>query len=234
MVPYNTTSTGGSGAVGAYGLPGTVVGQFVWCATARDRVNAGDPNATSLRNSDTCYMRGLKEKILITTASGIAWRWRRICFTVKNIIPPVGTPDSLEVSPNGWVRLLANQWATPYGIGMQSLVFRGAAGLDWTDVFTAKTDNSRATIRYDKTRMITSGNASGTMKSYNMWHAMNKNLVYDNDESGDTETTSTKSTGGKAGMGDYYVMDFFAASSGAVAGDGLSFGPEATLYWHEK
>nr|QJB18685.1 MAG: capsid protein [Genomoviridae sp.] len=236
MIPYNTTSTGGNGAVGPYGLPYTQVGQFIWCATARDRIGSGDPNASSLRTSDVCYMRGLKEKILISTNTGLSWRWRRICFTVKNIVPPVGTPDSLEVSPNGWVRLIANQWATTYGIGMQGLVFRGASGLDWNDVFTAKTDNTRVSIMYDRTRIIKSGNGNGTMISPKLWHPMNKNLVYDNDESGDNETTSTKSTGGKPGMGDYYVMDFIAAGPGGTSAtsDGITFSPEATLYWHEK
>jgi len=234
MIPFVTNAAGvPTSGVGRYGLAGNQVGQFVWLATARDRIGSGDPNAGSLRTSDVCYMRGLKEKVMLSTTNGSAWRWRRICFTAKGLVPPTGTVDSLEVSPNGWVRLLANQWTSALGNGFNSLIFKGTAGVDWTDVFTAKTDNTRVTIKFDKTFVITSGNSNGTVRMFNLWHPMNHNLVYDNDENGDNESGATRSTSGKAGMGDYYVMDYFV-SVDAASSESLYISPEATLYWHEK
>lgn len=234
MISFVTNAAGvPTSGVGRYGLAGDQVGQFVWCATARDRIGTGDATATSLRNSDVCYMRGLKEKILISTTGGSAWRWRRICFTAKGLVPPSGTVDSLEVSPNGWVRLMANQWTSALGNGFNSLIFKGTAGLDWTDVFTAKVDTSRVTIKFDKTFVVSSGNANGIVRNFNLWHPMNQNLVYDNDENGESEINSTRSTSSKAGMGDYYVIDYFV-SVDASASQLLYISPQATLYWHEK
>lgn len=62
---------------------------------------------------------------------------------------------------------------------------------------------------------------------------MNKNLVFSNDEAGETETSDAFSTVGKAGMGDFYIYDIFQ-SIGTDAAQHLAFEPQATLYWHEK
>ena len=63
---------------------------------------------------------------------------------------------------------------------------------------------------------------------------MNHNLVYGDDEVGGQEATTLFSTEGKAGMGDYYVVDLFQPSFGAGESDTLYFRPQATLYWHER
>lgn len=63
---------------------------------------------------------------------------------------------------------------------------------------------------------------------------MNKNLVYDDDESGDQEATSYQSVESKAGMGDYYVLDLIQAGSGGGTGDVILVQANSTLYWHEK
>lgn len=63
---------------------------------------------------------------------------------------------------------------------------------------------------------------------------MNANLLYDDDEAGTSMVPSYFSTEGRAGMGDYYVLDIIAAGSGATSTDQLTFNPQTTLYWHER
>jgi len=63
---------------------------------------------------------------------------------------------------------------------------------------------------------------------------MNKNLVYDDDESGDNETTNYYSVDSRAGMGDYYIYDIITPGAGGVASDQILLTSNASLYWHEK
>jgi hypothetical protein len=63
---------------------------------------------------------------------------------------------------------------------------------------------------------------------------MNHNLVYDDDENGDVESSSYNSTTSRAGMGDYYVIDMFQPGAGGSSTDLLQITTNSTLYWHEK
>lgn len=206
---------------------------FFWCATARDREsNAGNPTADSVRTSQTCFMRGVKEHIRITTNDSTSWAWRRICFTGKGVwSSQTTTVDSIETSA-GWTRVLTNVVTTGYYQAVVGSLFKGTQGVDWDSVSTAKTDSTNFKIWYDKTRVINSG-SGGVMRDYKIWHPMNKNLVYDDDEQGEDESPARYSTIGRPGMGDYYIMDFFIPNVIATAHT-LTFGTEATLYWHEK
>lgn len=219
---------------GGYGMPGNITSVFIWNATARDRLsNNNQPTASSVRESDTCFMRGLKERITIRTGSQASWRWRRICITMKgyeqNFAPTY--PD--QENSNGWMRMLRNYNGLPVLAAFTDYIFKGNQGVDWFDVMNAKIDTNRVTLKYDKIRTINSGNGVGKYANYNLWHPMNHNLVYANDESGEGESNQVVSTQGRAGMGDYYVIDLFTCATGG-SGDSLLFQPEATLYWHEK
>lgn len=243
MQPVVANNSGGGAVPGPYGYSafgsaGTVVpAQFIWCATARDRVSnlsPGDPNASSVRTKDNVYMRGLKERILLQTNSNVPWRWRRICFTVKGLYASAdGAVDSLENS-NGWTRFISNFYNTNFGNHINTFLFKGSFGIDWNDVLTAKVDTQRVTVKYDVLRNINSGTNYGVLRSYKMWMPMNKSLVYANDELGESESSDTHSTQGKAGMGDYFIVDYFQSHAVATSNDSLSFEPQATLYWHER
>lgn len=218
---------------------------FPWNATARDMADTTNvPNvrsAISARTSTVCYMVGLSENIEIQTNSGCPWQWRRICFTVKGDMPgaAAGTTTytpAFETS-NGQMRvvnLLSGNRNTGAVYSLFEVLFRGQNSSDWTDCMIAKTDSNRVTIKYDKTRTIASGNEDGMIRSYKMWHPMHSNLHYNDDENGDKSTTRAGTAQGKAGMGDYYVLDIIRARIGATSSDQLVFTPHATLYWHEK
>jgi len=231
MLPYTTNPDGSGGTPTSFGVPQTG-GFFLWCATARDRVSSqGDANAGSLRESDTVFMRGLKERIILTPNTPVSWMWRRITFTVKGSnFGPIA--NSIETS-RGWNRLLVNSNNSTTSLGITTFVFDGAQNVDWFDTMTAKVDTQRVTLMSDKTRVIGSGNQLGRFHRYKYWYPMNKNFIYANDENGETESTETYHATGKAGMGDYYVLDIFkCADTGNT--HILDFNPEATLYWHEK
>jgi len=224
----------------------------IWIATAQDLVDgvgAGTRvSEAAARTATTCYMRGLGEHIRIQTSSGIPWFWRRICFTFKGAAftqydtrdtPILTDPINLRYqdSSNGMQRLFANEYLNnmPNTIdGEDDVIFKGRKSIDWSDPIIAPLDTSRITVKYDKTITIKSGNDRGTVREFKLWHPMNKNLVYGDDEAGDNMTTVFRSVTSKAGMGDYYVMDVITPGSGAVTSDQLLLQSNSTLYWHEK
>ncbi|QCX29472.1 capsid protein [Plant associated genomovirus 17] len=247
MVVYtNTTIAAPQGGVSyaktAAVLTGNQTYIFPWIATARDlTIGVGTNYPTvaneSARTASLCYMRGLKEATNIRTTTGVAWQWRRVCFTLKGQrlyqANGAGQYFLLETS-DGIVRVVNNVNGTSLGDSILDLVFDGKAGSDWLNIFNAKLDNQVISVKYDKTRTIASGNQNGIMRTYRDWLPMNKNLMFDDDENAAGEQTQPWSISGRQGMGDYYVMDFFQAAQGAAQTDQLVFSPEATLYWHEK
>nr|UBJ26132.1 capsid protein [Red panda feces-associated gemycircularvirus] len=224
---------------------------YIWCPTARDFTSStsgakGNISDIATRTASTCYMRGIAERIEVQTSTGIPWQWRRICFRYRgNLYGANGNSQSgayqthLETT-NGFQRVsvqFTDTTATGNTIenSLTNLIFRGTPGSgDWFDYMNAPLDPTRIDIAYDKQTVISSGNASGKIFRKKLWHPMNKNLVYDDDEQGGTEASTYYSMHGKQGMGDYYIVDFFKAGIGAAQGDQLSFEPQSTLYWHEK
>lgn len=227
--PDNTAPTLGGQIITGNTAPAV----FLWCATARDRpTSTEDQEADSVRTATTCYMRGLKERVTFLTNSGASWRWRRICFTIRGTLPLEATPVSLETS-NGWIRLVKRIESTSTWSNFQAIVFKGGAGVDWLDSYEAPLDTTRIDVKYDRRRVLNSGNQQGKYFDFGHWFPMNKNLVYGDDEFAQSENAASRSTTSKAGMGDYYIMDIIESATGLQA-DTLGFSPEATLYWHEK
>lgn len=234
MLPVGASASGASPVAGPITMQGNQNYQLVWCATRRLMENT--LNFTPHRNSIACYMRGLKERIAITTNNSTSWKWRRICFTVKGFRGLLGVQSNVDslFTSQGWVRLLAQHHNDDMGNTLNSILFEGAAQVDWIDAMTAKTSSTRVKVMSDRTVVINSGE-EGVMRDYKRWYPMNKTLVYDDDENGPNNLTSSGySSQGRQGMGDYYVVDYFRANTTASDADTMTFSPEATLYWHEK
>lgn len=223
--------------------------QILWCATAMDLSDQtgsiGTTAEQAQRTSTVCYMRGLSEHIRIQTSSGIPWFWRRICFTYKgndfNFTASGDTPingiQPFLDTPTGIQRYVLNQQVNTQAntiAAQQGKIFKGASGVDWNDPIIAPVDTNRVTLKYDKTQILRSGNANGTIRESKLWHPMSHNLNYDDDEAGSLELTNYFSTDAKAGMGDYYVYDVIRAGIGGTASDLLYMNFNSTLYWHEK
>ncbi|QSX73077.1 capsid protein [Delphin genomovirus 2] len=240
------TVTPGPLRTGPSYLSGQLTYLIPFVATARPALqvdgSAGSPIERAVRTSQTCFMRGLKEKISIRTDTGAPWRWRRIAFTYKG--------DTLYSTEAGQNRLMsyfkdtgtnqsgmariATTWtqSPPAFDELCRILFKGTRNLDWDNEFIAPTDTARVKIVYDKTTTIQAGNEAGVYRTYSRWHGMNKNLVYDDDEEGTTEGLRRFSVEGPAGMGDYYIFDFFQSNGNAE--DQLALSYNSTLYWHEK
>lgn len=239
MLPTSTGPDGSFPAQRGFIAAGNVTTMLVWCPTARGRDLNADANAVSLRTTDLCYMRGLKEKVNIQNYNdnvanfAANWKWRRIVFTAKGLYNNLGSSiDFLETS-NGYVRLLADQSASVFGSVITSQLFQGVLNTDWNNPFTAKTDTTKYRVLYDKTFSLSGGNGAKRFWNFNMWHGFNKNLQYANEEQGKGETVNNYSTNGRPGMGDVYVVDLLQCAQNTAA-DTILFEPEATLYWHEK
>lgn len=187
-------------------------------------------------NQSNDLREGSQGKIRLQTLGGVGWSWRRICYTLKGdrILNGDIDPSSSQyfrLTSNGMVRLVHQE---PSSRTIET-VFQGQQGQDWENAMNAKVDTRNISVMYDRIRTIQSGNESGVSRHYNLWHPMNKNIVYEDEEAGDSMFTSAVSTESRAGMGDYYVTDFFEPNRGGVAGDDdLEFQPHATFYWHEK
>lgn len=221
----------------------------MWIATGQDLTDGnsvlGGPAQEAQRTATTCFMRGLSEHIRIQTSSGLPWFWRRFVFTFKgaDFQNPAGndTPISnsfrLLDTTNGMQRLFFNELVNnmPNTINNHdTLLFKGAKGVDWNDPIIAPLDTRRITVKFDKTWTLRSGNANGVVTERKLWHPMNKNIVYNDDENGTGTNTSYTSVSSKAGMGDVYVCDFIQPGTGGGSTDFLLLTANSTLYWHEK
>lgn len=215
---------------------------FPWIPTARPGVHKTNSIPAygieqSTRSSTTCFMRGLKETVEMQSNSGVAWQWRRLCFTLKgtSLINQASASVAFNLqATNGMQRVVNNAVGQPAGNVIVGLIFRGSQGIDWNNYMNAPIDTERISVCYDKTRTIQSGNSSGVLRKYSIWHPMNKNMVYDDEEIGDSGAYSPYATDGRLGMGDYYVIDIVVSAFGSSSSDELVWGPNATLYWHEK
>uniref|UniRef100_A0AAU6S5C9 Capsid protein n=1 Tax=Eptesicus serotinus feces associated gemykolovirus 3 TaxID=3139978 RepID=A0AAU6S5C9_9VIRU len=246
----NTNGTGATQtvALGNLLVPGSTGYAWVpWHATAMD-IDALSiiPNDAS-RTSSTCYMVGLAENLKFQTSTGLPWFHRRICFSIKGPNPFAGI-SSLDNTANQstnfyadtsngmerlWFNLQVNNSTTTLA-AQQALLFKGVQGKDWTDVITAPLDNTRVSIKYDKTWTISSGNSNGIVRERKMFHSMRRNLVYDDKETGQGKLNSYYSVNSKLGMGDFYVIDIIQPGSAGTASDLLLLSATSTLYWHEK
>jgi len=229
-------------------LPGTNPAQYpmLWCATARDSTVGASGQATvsddASRTSQTCFMRGISEKIEIQVADGVPWQWRRICFTYRNlttIVPNNTTNGTAFLSyardtNTGYVRTMNLIPTAAQVDAFEGILFRGSKTRDWIDPMIAQVDPLRVDVKYDKTITIASGNEDGVIRKYSRWHGMNKNLTYADDEFGNEMVEAFHSVSDKRGMGDYYICDYFTPRKGAQTSNQLSVNMSATLYWHEK
>lgn len=255
----NSTATGALATISqnpltiAGGTSGATLGLVHFRPTAMDLdTSNGAYNSIvseSSRTSTTCYMRGFAENIRVETSTGNPWFHRRICITSKDAaflnINPADTPGTdrayaatgaIETS-NGWQRLASNvitDTLTNTYTAWLGLLFKGAQGIDWDDFVTAPVDTRRVDLKYDKTFIYRSGNERGVLKERKLWHPMNANLTYDDDESGAGESTFSFSVRDKRGMGDYHIFDFFSQGSSGSTSDLLKIRYTSTMYWHEK
>lgn len=215
----------------------------LWMASARPycATNIGE----SARQRQTIYVRGLKERVQVSTGTGAAYRWRRIVFTFKGnflynqtdaIVPWLDTLSGTQTNYADMRRLINLMPSDQYA-NLRDQLYDGKEGDDWNYEFSAKVDTQTINLLSDKIYTLAPGNDTGTYRQYNIWTPINKNLVYNDDEDGGGNAGGDAyiSTSSRPGIGDIYVYDVFAQCNAPLTGTAsLFFAPEATFYWHEK
>lgn len=245
----NTNGTGGTQTVSLGNLlvaGSTGYAWVPWQATAQDLDALSTVPNDANRTATSCYMVGLAENLKFQTSSGLPWFHRRICFTIKGPNPfasistldtPNQTTNFFADTTNGMERLFFNlqvNSSTTTLANQQALLFKGIQGKDWIDPITAPVDNLRVSVKFDNTRTISSGNSNGIVRERKIFHPMRKNLIYDDEEAGESKQSSYYSVDSKLGMGDYYVLDIIQPGTGGTSTDLLLLSATSTLYWHEK
>lgn len=215
---------------------------FPWICTARDNQSKagtnGGPEDEAARGTKSPYMVGIKEILSMQTSTATPWQWRRICFTLKGSRLWSTAPENsywMPITSNGYGRLVNSLRSGGGGKSqLYDFLFKGTGQSDWYDPLVAPPDRSTVTVKYDKTVTISSSNNIGRFHTRRLWHPMKQNLVYADDQYGGDTIESNVSVESKAGMGDYYIIDFFRCLSGSTSADKISIDYEATLYWHER
>lgn len=216
--------------------------ETIFCPTARlldsDGTSKDEPQA---RTTSHCFARGVKEKMTVSIEGGAPWRWRRIAFSIKDLqatiaaLPTLSTAYDGTTGGIGHFRPNTDFFNTPTATNLHSIIFEGTQSLDWTSLFTATVDTSRVTLHYDKVSTYNNGNASGSVKQRNHWFPLNKNIVYTDDQAGNTMFTNGFSVTSREGMGDFYILDIIGRAFGnAVSGENLYIDQETTYFWHER
>lgn len=225
----------------------------LFCPTAR-QLAPGVDAGMSMRQSQTTYAVGYKERLQVDVSGGGVWKWRRIVFAYKGgnaLWRGTDTEDwtepffskSVKSEPNDPTPLapdMARVIAVPTNkqhLAIRDLLWDGSEGLDWASEFTAKVDTKRVRLLSDKTYSFNPGNESGTSRSYNLWYPLRKNIVYDDTEIGGNAfgVGSVTSVQSKLGLGDVYIYDIVENMvKSKDTGEAFRFSPEGTYYWHER
>lgn len=213
----------------------------LFCPTGQYRSEVGGPQG---RETPSVYARGYSETVRLLPSNGVAWQWRRIVFRYKGNV--YGSDfgfgaDSQTVyfaphgDSNSYGRLI-NQVSGNAFVNLAGMLFKGTAGIDWSNQFDAKIDTSRATLVSDVTRTLRSGNAEAHPHYFKLWYPFNKTLVYDDENIGDDKSfSSAYSAQGKMGMGDCYIYDIFAPEIGSVSTSAsIRLNMTGAYYWHER
>ena len=231
MLAWSNSTNAGTSKTLAQGpafIAGTGGGAtFLWCPTAMEMDNDALIRNPAARTSSTIYAKGVSEHLRIQTNTGVPWFHRRICFTWRGPGSFRGTVagdtptqpftpylDTTAGIQRPWLNQNINAMPTTVN-DQRGIIFKGQQNIDWSDPLIAPVDTTRVDLKFDKTWTLQSGNANGVVRERKLWHGMNKNLTYDEDENGQQQGTTYYSVDSKRGMGDYFIYDIITPGEAA-------------------
>nr|QVW56455.1 MAG: capsid protein [Emberiza tristrami Genomoviridae sp.] len=202
---------------------------------------------TARRSSTRPYYIGLSEEYSITPTDNSMWFWRRVVFASKEDIgapqgasTQMGTESAVNsaISTRPMRDLSGNNTSINYGQIYTDLVgdlFEGIYTTDWTNPLRAKVDRRLVTVLSDRLRTITSHNDVARPAIIKTYVPIKKTVEYQDEENGLNISSYPISVTSKPGIGNIYVVDFFACPRPA-GGDTstIAISSQSTLYWHEK
>lgn len=222
------------------GLPGGYSGgsaTFLFCPSFRQRavdVSGETEDATAARLTQSTYVRGIKEKIYVTTAGGSPVRWRRIVYETKNRATNI-TAGSYQATLPADVRVRPMQVQTPGSIlAIAGHVMAGVIGTDYLSLINGKPDPNKVRVYRDNTYTLNPGNATGHAKEHTFWTGINGTLTYADNEAGNDEVSSPWAEEGRMGLGNIFILDIFDIAITTTPPTEVSFVPQTTYYWHER
>lgn len=215
---------------------------FLFIPSGRDSAWTEGEGKYARQKSQT-FCKGYAEKVTFETSNSANWLWRRVVFMTKNPLIhsafPLNTVTNRTDTDEGYNRVLWNFFGSSTEASearetLQDCVFQGQAGVDWNDRYTAKLDTKQITVISSVTMRLSGGNDAARIHHAKRWYPINKNIVYDEDEAGNSKEAGREfSTLGKPGAGNLYVMDTFHCANG-TSSDVMSFNPQGVYYWHER
>jgi hypothetical protein len=229
-----------------FGEPITLRGETpflsLFCPTARSSTRTETEYS---RNRSSIYAVGYREAIQFHTNNGGQWVWRRIVFSMKGPQIHQNFPQNTLFSFRGagqgesgysrpfWNLLGAGPDTNVPREPTEDLLFSGESGKDWYSRLTAKVDSTRVTVHMDRIRNIRGGNAEARRHTYKDWVPIRKNILYDEEESGDVKTFADFSVNSKIGFGDLYVYDYIECNTPDDS-YAMDLDCQACFYWHER
>lgn len=244
MIPAVVAADGSGFTTGPYSSGTDQQAFFVFCPTFRIPFvpgTGGNLSNISQREASYTFAKGIKEncRLYVSGPGGVLWRRLVISFHSDPQAGPIGgwAPKwtTAKNSTTGYARALYNQLAGSNFPSIQSNLWRGFGGVDWTDDFTAKPDTQLVKVHYDRTMSFNPGagtTASSTIYSKSFYHPLNKMMLYADDEQANTGNTA--GFVGRGGLGDVYIVDLFRKSNLSDSTTTWQFSPECTYYWHER
>lgn len=202
------------------------------------------------------FFRGVSERIFWTTA--VHMTWRRIVFYSHERIE-VARPITVT-NPNTNNPFLRRNLAEFLpGVGQPDAdigeaLWQGTSGIDYTEDtrMYSRLDPQRVQVVYDRSVDLNPNYKMwdgtqpvpatlGKHRSRKLWHPVNRNMTYVQDEDGGDKMVPTATNGwatrSPQSGGNLYIMDIFHTGFGGSQPDDQKcgkFGLESTVYWHER
>jgi hypothetical protein len=202
------------------------------------------------RSQQEIFFRGVKERINLTSSSGLIWR--RVCFYSYEQLG-VGRPQVAAHPGTGDNVLRRN--IEPFlpettHATTADLLWQGEKGIDFTEDtrIYSRLDAQRVKVVYDKSVRLntnipneTDTDVLGKTGEYKRWHGVNKNYRYNQEESGsnrdDNGLLNGWSTTSPMSPGNFYILDMFHNGGQYNTEPNVTIGTfsvQGTVYWHES
>lgn len=199
---------------------------YMWCPTYRQN---GGSTAYNRRGKTRTYFRGIKENVELFIPSACPLQWRRIVVASPLNVVNTVSYDTSDVFTQG--RTQSPQFSSYFAF--LEVIMQGTFGIDYNNHFTAKIDTKRAHVIYDKTRTISPKTTKGAIQKFKFWHAVNKNIIYDDEETGGQIGSSPWAVQ-SPGNDNIYILDLFAGYNVALTTERANWAVQSTVYWHER
>lgn len=196
------------------------------------------------RTSTSTYVKGFSQTYTIIPSSSTCWWHRRIMFATKRLFggsAAVSASIGAQVGPNSTSNLpmrdLGNITEGPYDELRNDVLeelFAGTGGIDWISPFRASTDKRKVTVISDRSFNYSSSNEVPKPRVIRVYDAINKSLVYADEQNGLDMAPVPYSVNTKVGVGNIYVLDFYFCPAPDDPEDALTVSSQSTYYWHEK